>query len=585
VKSPAARPDAAMAERWRSRWPEALKAWGPWTRLPDPEMAATGEDVRSLRLEGVLAQFSMESKGIQVNLPELCARGLQDFPMEILAHEVGHHVLAPGDLTTHFRILAQIRRGLPTLEARSGEVANLWTDILVNDRLFRNASLPMDKLYVALGKSPGIVWAFYMRLYERLWELEKGSLYLDAGLDPDLEQTFQADTWLGARTARVYADDPVRGAGRFAALLLPWLLKEKDSQAAAQKAWMDGRRAAQGSALPSGLGRSDDDEPILHPSEDPAVSGEAQGNATRPPKGAASMGGGGQWREPWEYRELLALGGLQVSETEAAARYYRERALPHLVNTPRITLPKTPDPLPEGLDPWEIGDSIENLDMFQSVMQSPALVPGVTTVSRHWGEEPGRGHRVLPLDLDLYVDSSGSMPNPGISTSYAALAGAIVAMSTLRRGGSVQVTLWSGKRQCLRTEGFIRDEDKVLLVLCSHFGGSTAFPLHALRETWASPRPGRKAHILHISDDGLSTMFDRDELGNSGWDLCARALKHAAGGGTMVLQMHPRTSVAILDKARDEQGWAMHRIKDWKDLMEFAVRFSQTHSVREAARL
>ena len=42
-----------------------------------------------------------------------------------------------------------------------------------------------------------------------------------------------------------------------------------------------------------------------------------------------------------------------------------------------------------------------------------------------------------PLDLDLYVDCSGSMPNPQVNVSYLTLAGAIVALSALRAGARV----------------------------------------------------------------------------------------------------------------------------------------------------
>ena len=41
--------------------------------------------------------------------------------------------------------------------------------------------------------------------------------------------------------------------------------------------------------------------------------------------------------------------------------------------------------------------------------------------------------------------------------------------------------------------------------------------------------------ILIISDDGVTTMFDADEKGNSGWEISAAALSQAGGGGTMVL--------------------------------------------------
>src|SRR5262249_6960031 len=86
-----------------------------------------------------------------------------------------------------------------------------------------------------------------------------------------------------------------------------------------------------------------------------------------------------------------------------------------------------------------------------------------------------------------------------------------------------------------------------------------------------------------ISDDGVSTMFDLDERGNSGWDIAARALERAGGGGTFVLNLPARWEelqaragpYATLRRARDEQGWPIYRVASWEDLIEVARRFSQ----------
>src|SRR5690606_21682948 len=127
-------------------------------------------------------------------------------------------------------------------------------------------------------------------------------------------------------------------------------------------------------------------------------------------------------------------------------------------------------------------DPLDAVDWLQSLMQSPTVVPGVTTVQRIHGLAPGLEPEAEPVDLDMYVDSSGSMPNPQQRTSFLALAGAVIALSALRAGARVQATLWSGKSQYLHTAGFVRSEDEILEVLTGYFGGGTAFPIHRLRE-------------------------------------------------------------------------------------------------------
>jgi len=226
------------------------------------------------------------------------------------------------------------------------------------------------------------------------------------------------------------------------------------------------------------------------------------------------------------------------------------------------------------------------------VLQSPHVVPGMTTVQRVWGTAEGGEPARVPLDLDLYVDSSGSMPNPQQHTSYPALAGAILCLSALRAGARVQATLWSGKTQCTTTHGFVRDSTDVLNVLTGYFGGATQFPIHVLRDTYATrDAAARAVHILVISDDGVSTMFDNDERGGSGWDTARTALDRARGGGSLVLNVpddwdrrsvdrprgkFPGASWDIaVRRARDEQGWHVHTVSSLADLVEFARAFSR----------
>jgi len=583
----AAPPVESLAAQWEAAWPAALAAWSRFTRLRAPTLCLTAKEAKREGLTGSFAMIRLQDQAVVVSLDEVRASGVQDFAVEVLAHEIGHHVLAPATLTDHVRMIARMRRALPTLEQHAAMVANLYTDLLINDRLQRGAGLRMAGVYRAMAAhSPGAggaVWALYMRIYEILWSLERGSL--GGGATDD---RLEGDAWLGARLVRSYARDWLDGSGRFAALLLPHLLEDTQSAARIEKL-LDTRAAAAG-ANPSGLVDVDagEAEGAVHPAADPELSGLEEGDeesAAPPGTTERNRPAAGQAREPFEYGAILRAAGIDLSDHEAAVRYYRERALPHLVPFPGRPGPRGGDPLPEGLEPWELGDPLDAADWLQTVLQSPHVVPGMTTVQRVWGTTEAHEPRRIPLDLDLYVDSSGSMPNPQRVTSYPALAGAILCLSALRAGASVQVTLWSGARQFTKTPGFVRDETAALRVLTDFFGGGTAFPVHVLRDTWAHrPKTANPAHLLVISDDGVSTMFDPDERGNSGWDVAAMALAAARGGGTFVLNVlrdwEERTgwgSFDVIRRARDEQGWQVHAVASMEELVAFARWFSKLH--------
>jgi hypothetical protein len=578
--------ESPLLEKWQAAWPQALETWSRFTRLRAPIFCLSHAEAEREGLTGSFAMIRLQDQAIVVNLAEVKRCKVEDYAVEVLAHEIGHHVYAPATLTDHGRTLARMRWALPTIEQHAPMVANLYTDLLINDRLQRSANLRMAQVYQVIGdedKPAGKVWALYTRIYEILWRLDKGALH-----GGTIDDAMEGDAWLGSRLIRSFARDWLGGAGRFAALLLPYLLEDQNSKSRLEK-WFDTRQAGAG-GNPSGLISEEMDERsgAIHPSQDPNLTGEE--NETVAPKTPASSPADalahaparGQCREPFQYGELLRSLGLNLTDHEIAVRYYRERALPHIVRFPSRPVPEQLDALPEGLEPWEIGSALDEIDWLQSVMQSPRVVPGMTTVQRVWGNSPGSEPATKPIDLDLYVDSSGSMPHPQHVTSFLTLAGAIMALSALRAGARVQVTLWSGKNQFLCTQGFTRDENDILRALTGFFGGATAFPLHVMRDTYAARRPdANPAHVLVISDDGVTTMFDRDEKGNSGWDVAAQALARAGAGGTFVLNIYKQwktanvSSKVYADLRRAEKaGWSIFSVSTWNELETFARDFS-----------
>lgn len=581
-------PDA-LIDQWRLAWPQALAAWSRYTRLHDARLCRSSLEAAKEGLDGSFAMIRLLDQRVVIDLQAVAAHGLQDYAVEILAHEIGHHVLTPGSATDHLRMLARMRRALPTLERQAPMVANLYTDLCINDRLQRQSGLRMAEIYRALarhrqvraGQAPAsTLWTLYMRIYEHLWTLDRGSL---AGAE--ISDAIDTDAWLGARLIRAYARESMTGAGRFAALVLPYLLDDAKALDALRSLHDTGDAAA--GCTPSAVHDIEPDElaPAPHPVHDPRVTGEDV--ATPDPVAEPAPQSGGQAREPFEYGEILRAAGIALDDHEVAVRYYRERALPHLVPLAARTVAREVEPQPAGLEPWEIGESVEDIDWLHSLALSPIPIPGLTTVRRHLDRDAGSEREQVPVDLDIYVDSSGSMPNPQRNVSYLALAGAIIALSALRAGAAVQATLWSGKNQVLGTKGFVRHGDEILRVMTGFFGGATCFPIHRLRDTYGDRQTLRRpVHILMISDDGITTMFEQDEQGNSGWEVAARALRKGDAGGTMALNLDPDWARAgqrshhyarDLLRARDEQGWDIHAVADMAQLVAFARAFSRRH--------
>jgi hypothetical protein len=270
-----------------------------------------------------------------------------------------------------------------------------------------------------------------------------------------------------------------------------------------------------------------------------------------------------------------------LSDHEITIRYYRERAMPHLVPFPVRTLPQAQEPLPEGLATWEVGMPLEDADWLHSVLTSPHIIPGVTTMQRTYGTSPGAEPEKRPVDLYLGVDCSGSMINPQTGVSYPVLAGAIIALSALRTGSRVMVVLSGEPGRTVTTDGFIRDEHNVLEVLTGYLGTGYTFGIHRLRKTFQKRKAtDRTVHILIVTDHDIFAMLDGNIGGGGGWDAARTGLQNAGGGGTYVLHM-PADWETEKVKRMVADGWQVHSVQSWEDLVAFAGAFSRAHYGKE----
>jgi hypothetical protein len=572
-------PELESVQRaWAEAWEPALEAWSRFTQLTPPRWCRTEAEEKREGLSSSFAMIRLSDHAVIIGLPRVVGAGVAAFPREVLAHEVGHHVYAPGDLRDNARLMARVRRGLPTREGYAGLVANLYTDLLINDRLQRSVGLDMAGVYRALkGKEPDRLWTLYLRICETLWSLPAGTL-----VDGPDDRRLRGDAGLGARVVRAYAKDWLAGAGRFACLLLPYLL-EQETPPTGGVVWLDAATCGSGDEIPDGLAEiEDDEEDAVHPAEDPALSGvdgglgEESGEETGGgPRGGAPAARGGmksRYREPTGYVDLMRSVGVKVTTKELVVRYYRERALPHLVPFPERVRREAADPLPEGLDTWDVGSPLETVDWTGTLGRSPVVIPGVTTVERVYGTTEGGDPQRTPLDLYVGIDCSGSMANPAFTLSYPVLAGTVLVLSALRAGARVMACLSGEPGRHAETKGFTRDERAVLGVMTDYLGTGSAFGIDRLKDTFvACPPRERPTHILVVSDSDFFWML---KTVKTGWDTAAEAPKRAGGGATAVLQL--RLGAYADDVARlTSLGWGVHVVDSMEEVVAFAQAFAR----------
>jgi len=561
-----------LRDAWAARWPEAMALWSDYVRLSEPIWCLDRAAAQRESLSASFAMIRLDDHAVVLNLEEIAERGLDDFALEVMGHEIGHHILCPADLADHARLLLRTRKGLPGREERAPQIANLYADLLINDHLQREYGLRFAELYARLDGGGGL-WRLYLRIYELLWRLKPGQLTKE-----NLPDDQEGDARLGARLVRVYARDWLRGAAGFAALCRPYLEQAADAGGHALAGWGD-TTDSPGGEIPEGLSEQEagEAEPALHPAEDPAVNGDNERAVAAGNKPVAPQQSGRKsdrrYRDMGEYGELLRALNVRMSAKEAAIRYYRERARPYLIRFPEKILPQVADPMPEGLETWDWGRPTEEVDWVESVVRSPVAIPGVTTVTRVWGETPGQSRQRQAIDLYVGIDCSGSMPAPVQTTSFAVLAGFIVTLSALRAGVRVMACLSGEPGRSVATDGFTRDESILLSLLTDYLGTGYSYGIQRLREVKPKLLPGRRCHLLILTDtDIFSSLRERD-----GWQVAEQAARDAAGGATLLLATEPRYLSSFAEDCRrlESSGWRVAQVPDWAGVVGFARDFAR----------
>ena len=182
---------------------------------------------------------------------------------------------------------------LPGKEVYANMVGNLYTDLLVNDKLYREHNLNIDKVY-SIFRCEDKLWNFYMRIYEILWGLPCNYLTMSE-ITPEME----GDAQLGNRIIRTFSNDWLRGAGRFANLCYTYIYNDEfDSQKFSKL--LDAMRPANGNVMPTGLIEIDFDDGYIEGLDDIE---DNDGNNKR----FVNENNGGELNQitPFEYGEII----------------------------------------------------------------------------------------------------------------------------------------------------------------------------------------------------------------------------------------------------------------------------------------
>jgi hypothetical protein len=455
------------AERIRRSWKDALDVWGVNVNLGPPEpLQAKGKE--HWGGNEPLAYIDLESRQVVVNFNLLERIGAAKSLTAVMAHEVGHHVKYPHTLGLAATLEVLEKRLIPGL---TQSLTNIFFDLLVNQVVGETRADELCRVYQGFmqkaGENVPPLFNFYLAIYEELWGRPPGSL-IGSGAEKTMEKDFpgfRADARLFAQTFYALPDMYLQFV-YFCSRFITYLPDPSSFRYCFP--------------LSGDVPRPDVDD------YNGALGGNAQ--VERALEEARERG--------WLDENASALGdddALSIIERISrglpgtAAIPFRQALVSHhykrLVDRYLIPLPTAPDPPPEPYLPsvteeWELGDNPRAIDWTQSVL-SLGPVAAVKPLRRELIPEEPTEHDLAVPAIEIYLDTSGSMPSPDERLNAMTLAAQILSAAAIRKGGKVRGIIYSWGPP--KISDWMTDEETARVFLLNHSGGGTDYPFKLLR--------------------------------------------------------------------------------------------------------
>ena len=465
----AARVETALEKTWR----EAQQVWDVSVTLSTPR--STDRTDRAKGQADELAYIDLETRQVVVNLALLEKMEATSSLTAVLAHELGHHVKYPHTLALAASLIVLEKRLIPGLQQ---SLTNLFFDLLVNEHVGRTRHQELCAVYRGFQKqlkpkekmSP--VFLFYLAVYEELWNLEPGALVPQDQLGPT-EKSYP-----GFRNdARVFTQNFYAIAGihkQFVYFCSRFIRYIEDPT---QFVYVSpfGKDGLQ----PDG----DDFDSVvrgLHSGDVDDALREAKENGWLEEGGLKDEQDDDPLVTIDSITEHLPGKGGGDFKLALVSKHYKRLVDQHIIKPP----PGSPTPeatLPSVLEEWEWGDSPKTIDWTGSVLARGPLA-GVHPLRRDLlPDDPSPIEKDFPA-VEIYLDTSGSMPNPQSQLNVMTLAAQILCASCLRKGGKVRGAIYSSGP--VKTCDWIYDEERARRFFLHYVGGGTDYPFRLLRK-WA----------------------------------------------------------------------------------------------------
>jgi hypothetical protein len=449
-------------------WPKAQAFWSRFLLLGAPVDSHESQSV---------AQIDLGTRQVALDLKTINEKGLADCLEAILAHEVGHHVRYPGTLAVHARMRMLEKSLLPL---KDDTLTNLFTDLMINDALRPRFEDQLCRVYQSFTSEynwradPAFI--FYLAVYEERWGRAPGSL-----MGAKCEEQFARAYPSYRAEAQVLGQDLFHlGPNIYTQFLYFVSVTSRYVLPKGKKEPVAADPYSCGCGEPSPDDWADaltpdarEREAIRRARDEGWISKE---NADRMSDDQATD------------RRIATMPGTSDDDAtrvpEVMAAYYRQQAERYILHPPP-QLRTGEATTPSAIEEWEPGDALRDIDWNATLLQRGELLGAAMPLKRQKvAEAEGWEVPLWQPRIEIYLDVSGSMPDPRVTRNAMTLAAQVLVTGAIRAGGWARATLYSSAPVQYRE--WCRSEAELSKFLMHYIGAGTEFPFDLLRDSVGS---------------------------------------------------------------------------------------------------
>jgi len=477
-----------LRELIAAAWPRAQACWSRFLQLRPPADDAG---------QNTVAHIHLGTRQVGLHYQLIHEKKLHDCVEAILAHEIGHHVRYPGTLAVQARLRLLEKSLLPL---KDYSVINLFTDLLINETLgptYQDQLIQVYRSFHGEGdwqRDPAFV--FYMAVYEELWQKEPGLLMgpSQGGFAKAFPE-YRADAQMLAQDLFPLGPNLFTQFLYFVSVLSRYVKPLEGDLPEGIDPYSCGR----------GEPSPEDWADALTPSarEREAIERALKEGWIREEQAKRLRDG-----EVLE-RRIMGLPGWDSDDAslvpEVMAAYYRQQAERYLLRPPPQRL-LGEAVVPTTLEDWEPGDALRDIDWLATLSERGPVYGAARPVRRlRIAEVEGHDVPLWQPRVEIYLDVSGSMPDPRTTRNAMTLAAQILNTGAIRAGGWARAVLYSSAPVTFWE--WCRSEIELSRFLMHYVGAGTVFPFDLLEKSVRECRSAQPIRVL-ITDPDFDVNYD-----------------------------------------------------------------------------